>query len=85
MERASRGGQEPEEYVRHLIERDASAFGPDAAQADSALDTSVIRPAADHILSDSEFEQLLGELSSGSEVPHLPAGFSRADIYADHD
>ncbi|HQU42299.1 MAG TPA: hypothetical protein PK867_05780 [Pirellulales bacterium] len=32
-----------------------------------------------------EFDRLLDELSSGPALPHLPADFSRADIYADHD
>jgi predicted DNA-binding antitoxin AbrB/MazE fold protein len=36
-------------------------------------------------LSDDEFERLLDELASGPTLPHLPADFSRADVYADHD
>ena len=33
---------------------------------------------------DDEFERLLDELASGPVLPHLPAEFARADIYADH-
>lgn len=36
-------------------------------------------------LSDEEFQQALDELSSEENLPSLPADFSRADIYADHD
>ncbi len=36
-------------------------------------------------LSDEEFEGLLDELSSETDLRSLPADFSRADIYADHD
>jgi len=35
-------------------------------------------------LSDEEFTQLIDDLSS-DDVPSLPADFSRADIYFDHD
>lgn len=33
----------------------------------------------------SEVERLLRELAAGSPLPVLPADFSRADIYDDHD
>ena len=36
-------------------------------------------------LSDDDFERMLDELASGTALPHLPADFSRADVYADHD
>ncbi len=37
-------------------------------------------------LSDQEFEALMKELAQGTASrPPLPADFSRADIYADHD
>jgi len=36
-------------------------------------------------LSDGEFEYLLDDLISGPGLPHLPAEFSRADSYANHD
>jgi plasmid stability protein len=71
-ERATREGRAVEEYVLGLIERDAA--GPESA-----------RGAEAPRLSDREFETLLDELSSGPGLPHLPADFSRADIYADHD
>lgn len=35
--------------------------------------------------SDVEFERLLDELAAGPPGQLLPADFSRADIYADHD
>lgn len=35
------------------------------------------------MLSDEEFDRQLAEL--GADGPTLPADFSRADIYADHD
>jgi hypothetical protein len=37
------------------------------------------------VLSDGEFTTLVDELASGPPLPHLPADFSRADIYAEHD
>jgi hypothetical protein len=33
----------------------------------------------------AEFERLLNELAAGPPLPVLPADFSRADIYDDHD
>jgi hypothetical protein len=36
-------------------------------------------------LSDEEFEFLLDELAKGPKASPLPADFSRADIYTDHD
>ena len=39
---------------------------------------------AESALSDEEFERLLAELASGPTLPHLPADFSRADVYTDH-
>ena len=37
-------------------------------------------------LSDQEFEALMKDLAEGTASrPPLPANFSRADIYADHD
>ncbi len=79
-ERASRHGRAVEEYVRGLIEEDASRpeRGPGAAAPGLGLDQV---PA----LSDVEFETLLDELASGPPLPHLPTDFSRADIYDEHD
>jgi Protein of unknown function DUF104 len=39
----------------------------------------------DVALSDADFDRLLDELASGPALPHLPADFSRADVYLDHD
>jgi Protein of unknown function DUF104 len=39
----------------------------------------------DVALSDDDFNRLLDELASGPALPHLPADFSRADAYLDHD
>lgn len=37
-------------------------------------------------MSIEEFDILLDQLSAGlPDLPHLPADFGRADIYADHD
>lgn len=79
-ERASRDGRAVEEYVLGLIERDAASpeGGRDA-------EISGPRPGQAPTLSDAEFETLLDELGSGPELPHLPAEFSRADIYTEHD
>lgn len=80
-ERASRDGREVEEYVLGLIERDTA--GPVSGRSP---DRPRILPGQTPELSDGEFEDLLDELASGpAELPHLPADFSRADIYSDHD
>ena len=81
-DRAASRGEELEEYVLHLIERDTS--GSLAGEGRTTLDAPGVYPGQ-AALSNSEFEQLLGDLSSGPELPHLPANFSRADIYSDHD
>jgi hypothetical protein len=36
-------------------------------------------------LSADEFERALDDLAAGPPLPSLPADFSRADIYTDHD
>ena len=79
-ELASRGGRSVEEYVLGLIERDAvrSGRGP-------VLDAPIVQPNREQTLSDEEFELLLDGLATGPGRPHLPADFSRADNYADHD
>jgi plasmid stability protein len=79
-ERASCDGRSVEDYVLELIERDAVGTGPGPIN-----EASNVRPGRDKTLSDAEFELLLDGLASGSELPQLPADFSRADIYADHD
>jgi hypothetical protein len=79
-ERASRDGRAVEEYVVGLIERDAG--GPVSARA---VEASGFHTAQAPAVTDGEFERLLDELASGHGLPRLPADFSRADIYADHD
>jgi len=38
------------------------------------------------VLSDEEFDALMEEFANGTEhLPPLPANFSRADLYSDHD
>ena len=80
-ERASRDGRAVEEYVVGLIERDAA--GPPASGPGRRGFGLPHGPGS--ALTDGEFEQLLDELASGPGLPRLPADFSRADIYADHD
>ena len=84
-ERASRGGHGFEEYLLHLLERDAAATGPALAGDKSIADGSPLQPAEGVALSDEEFEVLLDELAVGPILPHLPADFSRADMDSDHD
>lgn len=78
-ERAFRDGRAVEEYVLGLIERDA------ARPASLGVETFGFHAAQSPALTDGEFEHLLDELASGPGLPRLPADFSRADIYADHD
>ena len=79
-ERASRDGQAVEDYVLDLIERDTA--GPATGWGSESLQ---LFPGQTPSISDGEFERLLDELTSGPRLPHLPADFSRTDIYADHD
>ncbi|MHB1560867.1 MAG: hypothetical protein ACYC61_25720 [Isosphaeraceae bacterium] len=79
-ERASRDGRAVEDHVLALIERDAA--GPGGGRV---VEAPSLQPGHTPALSDGDFERLLDELSSGPELPHLPADFARADIYADHD
>ncbi len=79
-DRASRDGRAVEEYVLRLIEQDAAGPG-----SDQVVEVSGLHPGQPPEISDGEFEHLLDELASGPGLPHLPADFSRADIYADHD
>lgn len=41
--------------------------------------------ASSSLLSIPEMEHLLNELAAGPMVPQLPSGFSRAEIYTEHD
>ncbi|QEH38801.1 hypothetical protein OJF2_74110 [Aquisphaera giovannonii] len=77
---AARDGRAPEEYVVLLIERDAAGQG-----GGRPVESAGLSPGRAASLSDSEFEALLDELAVGPGLPPLPADFSRADLYADHD
>jgi hypothetical protein len=79
-ERASRDGRPVELYVLELIERDTA--GPGSGQG---VDVPGLHTGQAPALSDGEFEHLLDELESGPGLRHLPADFSRAEIYSDHD
>jgi uncharacterized protein (DUF1778 family) len=63
-------GQTLEAYLEQLAEQSAG-IGP--------------APLPTQELTDEEFERLLDQLSEGPMLPHLPADFSRSDIYSDHD
>jgi hypothetical protein len=69
--KAALTGQTLVAYLEQLADRDAQGKG----------DSEVSAPD----LSDEEFDRLLNELSEGPTLPHLPADFSRSDVYADHD
>jgi hypothetical protein len=73
-ERAAESGQPLEGYIQRLIEREAG-------------DSGALTPPGEQVpLSLAEFDRLLDEVSEGlPPLPQLPADFSRADIYADHD
>src|SRR3954468_14997152 len=75
-ERASRDGRAVEEYVLRLIERDAAGL-----ESGPVIEASGLRLGQGAALSEGEFERLLDDLASGPGLPHLPADFSRADLY----
>lgn len=79
-EHASRDGRSVEDYILELIEREAASSG-----SGGNVEASGPAPVQGPALTDGEFEHLLDELASGTRLPLLPADFSRADIYADHD
>jgi hypothetical protein len=70
-ERATRRGQTLERFLEQLAERETEADVPPPDQGQP--------------LDDQEFDRLLDELSAGPRLSHLPADFSLADIYSDHD
>jgi hypothetical protein len=73
-EKAARAGQTLEVYLERLAEREARG------------NNGVEQPVSPQpSLSLEEFDRLLDELAEGPALPHLPADFSRADVYADHD
>jgi hypothetical protein len=71
-ESAAKNDVPVEDYVRAILTRKSNG----AAEAVAASRQPV---------SAEEFERLLDELSEPTSFPRLPADFSRADIYSDHD
>ncbi len=80
--RASLAGETLEVYLGRLAEKAA------ASEPTTALDADSEQPAryvTDPKPTPAEFDRLLAELAAGPPLPVLPADFSRADIYDDHD
>jgi hypothetical protein len=74
-QRAAQNSQTLEAYLEQLALRAA-------AEAEAIASTAPLRPPID----DAEFDRLLDELDELADPPgHLPADFSRADFYSDHD
>ena len=70
--------------IRQLVQtlREMHRVQPDGETSTAATFPKYIsRPR----LTPAEFEQKLNELATGPRLPPLPADFSRADIYDDHD
>jgi len=73
-QKAAQQGLALDSYLRQLAERDAQAVNGDTETASATR----VLPA--------EFDRLVDELSEGlSPLPTLPADWSRAKLYADHD
>jgi hypothetical protein len=79
---ANQVGQTLESYLELLAER-AVANGMTNAHGGESEEQP--RYISDPRPSQAEFERLLGDLATGPSLPVLPADFSRADIYDDHD
>jgi len=79
---ASQAGQTLEVYLERLAES-AVANGMTTARGGEAEEQP--RYISDPRPTQAEFERLLGDLAAGPSLPVLPAEFSRADIYDDHD
>jgi hypothetical protein len=79
---ANQVGQTLESYLERLAER-AVANGTTTAHAEESEELA--KYISDPKPTRAEFERLLGDLSSGPPLPVLPADFSRADIYDEHD
>ena len=72
-QKAAQQGLALETYLGQLVERHAQALN-----CDLLASRTQILP--------SEFDRLVNELSEGlSWLPTLPAGWSRARLYEDHD
>jgi hypothetical protein len=61
---------------------DVSGLPPEAVRAVESL---VAHLRATPQPTDEQFDRALQELASGPPVPTLPADWSRADLYDDHD
>jgi hypothetical protein len=89
-QQASRAGLTLEGYLQRLAER-AVANGttptPTGEEGTAPGGESDQQPRyiSDPRPTRAEFERLLGDLAAGPPLPVLPADFSRADIYDDHD
>jgi hypothetical protein len=70
---------------RQITEQARAAGYPSADAFLRALLLGAASPVAASHVSDAEFIHLLDELTSEDDLPVLPADFSRADIYLDHD
>jgi hypothetical protein len=80
-QQANQLGQTLEAFLERLAESTA-ANGTSTIHGDSEQQPKYIsepRPTQ------AEFQRLLGDLATGPSLPVLPADFSRADIYDDHD
>jgi hypothetical protein len=78
---ASQLGQTLEAYLVQLAER-AVANATTSARGDPGQQP---RYVSDPRPTQAEFDRLLGDLAVGRPLPVLPADFSRADVYDDHD
>jgi hypothetical protein len=81
-EKAERAGLTLEGYLQRLAEI-AIANGTTTTLAGDSDQPP--RYISDPRPTPAEFERLLGDLAAGPALPVLPADFSRADIYDDHD
>lgn len=74
-------------YEHGILRLDTPLALPDQTRVTgivSNVDSSIVPGTGQPEMSPEEFERLLDELALDN-VPPLPADFSRADIYLDHD
>ena len=79
---ANQAGQTLEAYLERMAERavvNGTPAGPSREDEEQPKYISDPRPTG------TEFERLLRDLAAGPPLPVLPADFSRADIYDEHD
>jgi hypothetical protein len=81
-QQAEQAGQTLELYLQQLTERAVVNGTTEVTGAESKQEPRYI---SDPNPTGSEVERLLRQLAAGSPLPILPADFSRADIYDDHD